>query len=139
MPEQGQGKAAGCFLGSSHHNERPEAKQEGTFCSEPVQAKANSPAPPPMPCSPPSLLEVWTRPQNAHPVSEGEALSPKVGQSAEAPDREVIFEAFYSYNTHTHTHTRLTHTGKLRGDGSNTREIGPRAQLSSTALACSLT
>lgn len=64
MPEQGQGKAAGCFPGSSRHNERPEAaKQEGTFCSEPVQAKANSPAPPPTPCSPPSLLEVWTRPQ----------------------------------------------------------------------------
>lgn len=110
MPEQGQGKAAGCFLGSSHYNERPEAKQEGTFCSEPVQAKANSPALPPTPCSPPSLLEVWARSQNAHLPSGGEALSPKVGQSAEAPDREVIFEAFYSSNTH--THTRLTHTGK---------------------------
>ena len=80
MPEQGQGKAAGCFLGSGHHNERPEAKQEGTFCSEPVQAKANSPAPPPTPCSPPSLLEVWTRPQNAHRLQKVRPCLPRWGR-----------------------------------------------------------
>lgn len=47
VSKQGQGKAAGCFLGSSHHDEKPEAKQEGTFCSEPAQAKAKASAPPP--------------------------------------------------------------------------------------------
>lgn len=44
MPEQGQGKAASCFLGSSRHNERPEASKK-----EPSAVNLFRPKPIPQP------------------------------------------------------------------------------------------
>lgn len=82
MPKQGQGKAAGCFLGSSHSREKPEAKQEATFGSEPVQAPA-----------PVRLLLCWkSGPDPRTPPPPDEASSPKVGQCAEVPNKEMTFE-----------------------------------------------
>lgn len=99
MSKQGQGKAAGCFLGSSHHDEKPEAKQEGTFCSEPAQAKAKASAPPP-----PSTIPFPLSDQAPEaPLPQEGGMFPKKGQRAEAPNGEVIFEAFLIVMIFTHT------------------------------------
>lgn len=100
MPKQRQGKAAGCFLGSSHHREKPEAKQEGTFCSEPVQTEASSAAPAPW-LLPPCWESGWD-PRTPTPPSQGEALSPRVGQRAEDPNGEVICEGPFIIVIFTH-------------------------------------
>ena len=82
MPKQGQGKAAGCFPDSSHCREKPEAKREAALGGEPVRAPA-----------PVLLGPCWKSgpdPRTPTPPSPGEAWSPEVGQSAEAPNKEVI-------------------------------------------------
>lgn len=84
MPKQGRGKAARCFLGSSHCGEKPEAKQEATLGSEPVWA--------PAPVLLPLCWKSGPDPGTPTPPSLDEAWSPKVGQWAEAPNKEMIFE-----------------------------------------------
>lgn len=84
-PKQGREKAGGRLPAVSlaaatvrKSQRQSKAKQVGAFCSEPVQAKANSPAPSPAP----SLPFCWKSALNprAHPSLTGKALFPKVGR-----------------------------------------------------------
>lgn len=75
-PKQGQGKAEGRLLAvilaaaiARKSQRQSKAKQVGAFCSEPVQAKANSPAPSPAP-SPPFCWKSALNPRAPTPSSQ---------------------------------------------------------------------